>query len=84
MCMCDCLSKVFAELHECICKGSCFGKSNHVLEPQPLLECLEVGVTGYFGIIVVRSLEMDKPTVTLRDGGERSKEPITLDKALLA
>lgn len=54
--MCVCFSKVFAELHKCICRRRCFGKSNHVLEPQHLLECLEVGVTGYYGIVVVRLL----------------------------
>lgn len=72
------------ELHKCIFKGRCFGKSNHVLEPQHLLECIEVGVTGYYGIIVVRFLEQDKQTVTLRDGGEKSKEPVTSEKSLLA
>lgn len=81
---CVCLSKEFAELHKCICKGRCFGKSNHVLEPQDLLECLEVGVTRYYGVIVVRLLDQDKQTVILRDGGEKGKEPITLEKALLA
>lgn len=47
ICVCVCLSKVFTELHEHICKGRCFGKSKHVLETQHLLEWLEVGVTGY-------------------------------------
>lgn len=55
-----------------------------MLEPQHLLECLKVGGTGCFGIIVVGILDKDKQTVTLRDGGKKSKEPITLEKALLA
>lgn len=48
ICLRVCLSKVFTELHKRICKGRCFGKSKHVLETQHLLECLEVGVTGYW------------------------------------
>lgn len=82
--VCLCLSKVFAELHKCNGKGRCFGKSKHVLETLHLLEHLEFGVTGYYGIIVVRFLEKDEQTVTLRDGGEKSKEPIALDKTFLA
>lgn len=44
-----------------------------MLEPELFAECLEVGVTGYYGIIVVRLLELGKQTAMFRGGGGKSK-----------
>lgn len=45
-----------------------------MLEPQRFAECLEIGVTGYYGIVVVRLLDQGKQTVVFRGGGEKNKK----------